>query len=57
VHFDNPKTARLKGNFQEAYLLQVLAKRGAKKAQIGVFGCSEAIRAIYWHFEHCKAHI
>jgi hypothetical protein len=50
VHFDDPETTILKGNFQEAYLLQFLAKRGAEKAQIGVFGCSEAIGAIYLEF-------
>jgi hypothetical protein len=37
VHFGNPEIASLKGNFQEAYLLQFLAKRGAEKAQLGVF--------------------
>jgi hypothetical protein len=57
VHFGDPETASLKGNFQEAYLLQFLAKRGAKKAQLGVFGRSEAIGAIYFYFEHSKEHI
>ena len=37
-------------NFQEAYLLQFLAKSGAEKAQLGVFGCSKAIGAIYLAF-------
>jgi hypothetical protein len=50
VHFGDPKTTSLKGNFQEAYLLQFLAKRGAEKAQLGVFGHSEAIGAIYLEF-------
>jgi hypothetical protein len=50
VLFGDPKTTSLKGNFQEACLLQFLAKRGAKKAQLGVFGCSEAIGAIYLVF-------
>jgi hypothetical protein len=47
VHSGDPKITSLKGNFQEAYLLQFLAKRGAEKAQLGVFGRSEAIGAIY----------
>jgi hypothetical protein len=47
VHFGDPETTRLKGNFQKAYLLQFFTKRGAKKTQLGVFGRSEAIRAIY----------
>jgi hypothetical protein len=46
----DPETTSLKGNFQEAYLLQFLAKSGAEKAQLGVFGCSEAIGAIYLEF-------
>jgi hypothetical protein len=50
VHFGNPETTSLKGNFQEAYLLQFLAKSDAKKAQLGVFGCFEAIGAIYLAF-------
>jgi hypothetical protein len=49
VHFGDPETTSLKGNFQEAYL-QFLAKRGAEKAQLGVFGHSEAIGAIYLAF-------
>jgi hypothetical protein len=40
----------LKGNFQEAYLLQFLAKQNAEKAYLGVFGRSEAIGAIYLAF-------
>jgi hypothetical protein len=44
------KTTNLKGNFQEAYLLQFLAKSGVEKAQLGVFGCSKAIGAIYLAF-------
>jgi hypothetical protein len=47
VHFGNPETTSLKGNFQEAYLLQFLAKRGAKKTQLGVLGRSGAIGAVY----------
>jgi hypothetical protein len=50
VHFGDPETTSLKGNFQETYLLQFLAKRGDEKAQLGVFGCSEAIGAIYLEF-------
>jgi hypothetical protein len=37
-------------NFQEVYLLHFLAKPGAEKAQLGVFGCSGAIGAIYLAF-------
>jgi hypothetical protein len=37
-------------NFQEAYLLHFLAKPGAKKAQLGVFGRFGAIGAIYLAF-------
>jgi hypothetical protein len=37
----------LKGDFQEAYLLQFLAKSGVEKAQLGVFGSFESIGAIY----------
>jgi hypothetical protein len=50
VHFGDPETTSLKGNFQEAYLLQFLAKRGAEKAQLGVFGHSKAIGNIYLEF-------
>jgi hypothetical protein len=50
VHCGNPETGSLKGNFQEAYLLQFFSKRGAEKAQLGVFGRSEAIGAIYLAF-------
>jgi hypothetical protein len=50
VHFGNPETASLKVNFQEAYLLQFLAKRGAEKTHLGVFGRFEAIGAIYLAF-------
>jgi hypothetical protein len=50
VHFGDQEIASLKGNFEEAYLLQFLAKPGAEKAQLGVFGCSEAIGAIYLAF-------
>jgi hypothetical protein len=50
VHFGDPETTSLKGNFQEAYLLQFLAKRGAEKAQLGIFGCFAAIGAIYLAF-------
>jgi hypothetical protein len=39
-----------RGDFQEAYLLHFLAKRGAEKAQLGVFGRSEAIGAVYLAF-------
>jgi hypothetical protein len=50
VHFGDPETTSLKGNFQEAHLLQFLAKRGAKKAQLGVFRHSETTGAIYLEF-------
>jgi hypothetical protein len=50
VQFVDPETTSLKENFQEAYLLQFLAKRGAEKAQLGVFGRSGAIGAIYFSF-------
>jgi hypothetical protein len=50
VRFVDAETACLKGDFQEAYLLQVLAKRGAEKAQLGVLGRSEAIGAVYLVF-------
>jgi hypothetical protein len=50
VHFGDPETTSLKVNFQEAYLLQFLAKQGAEKAQLGVFGHFEAIGAIYLSF-------
>jgi hypothetical protein len=50
VHFADPEIASLKGNFQEAYLLQFLAKPGAEKAQLGVFGHSKAIGVIYLAF-------
>jgi hypothetical protein len=50
VHFGDLEIASLKGKFQEAYLLQFLAKQGAEKAQLGVFGCSKSIRDIYLEF-------
>ena len=50
MHFGDPETTSLKGNFQEAYLLEFLAKRRVEKAQLGVFGRSEAIGAIYLEF-------
>jgi hypothetical protein len=50
VHFGDPETTSLKGNLQEAYLLQFLAKAGAEKAQLGVLGRSKAIGAIYLEF-------
>jgi hypothetical protein len=50
VRFGDPETTSLKGNFQEAYILQFLAKSGAEKAQLGVFGHSESIGAIYLEF-------
>jgi hypothetical protein len=50
VHFGDPETTSLKGNFQEAYLLQFFTKRGVEKAQLGVLGCFEAIGAIYFVF-------
>jgi hypothetical protein len=50
VQFVNAETTSLKGDFQEAYLLKFLAKRGAEKTQLGVFGHSGAIGAIYLAF-------
>jgi hypothetical protein len=50
VNFGDPEIASLKGNFQEAYLLQFLAKRGAEKDQRRVFGHSGAIGAIFLAF-------
>jgi hypothetical protein len=50
VQFVNPETTSLKGNFQEAYLLQFLAKQGVEKAQLGVFGRYGAIGSIYLEF-------
>jgi hypothetical protein len=50
VQFVDVEITSLKGDFQEAYLLQFLAKQGAEKAQLGVFGCSEAIRVAYLAF-------
>jgi hypothetical protein len=47
VQFVDAETTSLKGDFQEAYILQFLAKRGAEKAQLGVFGHSKAIGAVY----------
>jgi hypothetical protein len=57
VHFGDPKTTSLKRNFQEAYLLQFLAKRGAEKAQLEIFGRYEPLKPSIWNFENCKAHI
>jgi hypothetical protein len=37
-------------NFQEVYFLHFLAKPGAERAQLGVFGHSGAIGAIYFAF-------
>jgi hypothetical protein len=37
-------------NFQEVYFSQFLAKPGAGRAQLGVFGHSGAIEAIYFSF-------
>jgi hypothetical protein len=50
VHFVDAETSSLKGDFQEAYVLQFLAKRGVEKAQLGVFGRSEAIGVVYLAF-------
>ena len=50
MHFVDAEIASLKGDFQEAYLLQFLAKRGAEKAQLGVFERSEAIGSVYLEF-------
>jgi hypothetical protein len=35
-------------NLQEVYLLHFLAKPGAEKAQLGIFGRFEAIEAIHF---------
>jgi hypothetical protein len=50
VRFVDVEIASLKGDFQEAYLLQFLAKQGVKKAQLGVFGRSEVIGVVYLEF-------
>jgi hypothetical protein len=50
VCFVDAETTSLKGDFQEAYLLQFLAKQGAEKAQLRVFGRFEAIGAVYLAF-------
>jgi hypothetical protein len=50
VQFGDLETTRLKGNFQEAYLLQFLTKSGAEKAQLEVLRRSEAIGATYLEF-------
>jgi hypothetical protein len=34
-------------NLQEVYLLRFLAKPGAERSQLGVFGCSEAIGIVF----------
>jgi hypothetical protein len=57
VQFGDLETTSLKGNFQEAYLLQFLTKSGAEKAQLGVFGCFEAIGAIYFGILRIVKHI
>jgi hypothetical protein len=57
VHFGDPETTSLKGNFQEAYLLQFLAKQGAEKAQLGFLDVLKPLEPSIWNFEHCKAHI
>jgi hypothetical protein len=57
VRFVDAETTSLKGDFQEAYLLQFLAKRGAEKAQLGVFGRSEAIGAVYFGILSIVKHI
>jgi hypothetical protein len=50
VCFVEAETTSLKGGLPEAYLLQFLAKRVVEKAQLGVFGGSEAIGAVYLAF-------
>jgi hypothetical protein len=50
VQIVDAETTSLKEDFQEAYLLHFLSKRGAEKAQLGVFGHSGAIGAIYLVF-------
>jgi hypothetical protein len=50
VHFGEQRQQVLGKNFQEGYFLQFLAKPGAERAQLGVFGHSRAIGAIYFSF-------
>ena len=47
MEFVDAETTSLKGDFQEAYLFQFLAKRGAEKAQLRVFGRSESIGEVF----------
>jgi hypothetical protein len=52
---EEQRQQRIGRNFQEVIPTQFLAKLGAGRAQLGVFGRSGAIEAIYFHSEHCKA--
>jgi hypothetical protein len=48
VHFGEQRQQVIGKNFQEVYFSQFLAKPGAERAQLGVFGHSGAIGAIYF---------
>jgi hypothetical protein len=50
VHFGGAKTIKNWENFQEVIPTHFMAKPGAGRAQLGVFGCSIAIEAIYFSF-------
>jgi hypothetical protein len=50
VHFGDQRQQRIGRNFQEVISTQFLAKLGAGRAQLGVFGHFEAIEAIYFSF-------
>ena len=48
VCFGKKKQQVIGENFQEVYFLHFLAKPGAERAQLGVFGHYGAIEAIYF---------
>jgi hypothetical protein len=50
VRFGEQRQQRIGRNFQEVISSQFLAKPGAGRAQLGVFGHSGAIEAIYFSF-------
>jgi hypothetical protein len=47
---EEQRQQRIGRNFQEVIPTQVLAKPGVGRAQLGVFGSSRAIEAIYFSF-------
>jgi hypothetical protein len=47
---EEQRQQRIGRNFQEVIPTHFLAKPGAGRAQLGVFGCSGAIEAIYFSF-------